>query len=116
MAAESSLRTDSPFLPRMTLPGPFTLVLFGATGDLAARKLFPSLAGLFAENYLPAEFTILGIGRKAKTDDAFRKEVAEALAKFRKDGAGGEKFLAHVAYQAADAGEPETFPALAERV
>jgi glucose-6-phosphate 1-dehydrogenase len=107
---------DSPFLAGIKLPGPFTLVLFGATGDLAARKLFPSLAGLFASGFLPSDFTILGIGRKPKTDDAFRKEVAGSLAEFRRDGAGTEEFLAHIAYQPADANEPESFPPLAERL
>lgn len=106
----------SPFLSGIKLPQPFTLVLFGGTGDLAARKLFPSLAGLFAQGFLPAEFTIVGIGRKAKTDEAFRAEVKQSLAKFRKDGAGGDEFLSHIAYQAADASEPETFPRLAQRV
>src|SRR5437764_265727 len=43
MAEQTHLQTG------MKFPGPFTLVLFGATGDLAGRKLFPSLAGLFAE-------------------------------------------------------------------
>lgn len=107
---------QSPFLTGMKLPGPFTLVLFGATGDLAGRKLFPSLAGLFAEKFLPGEFTIVGIGRKPKTDDAFRKEVAASLAKFRKDGAGGDEFLKHVRYHAADATEPETMEGLAKLV
>lgn len=106
----------SPFLTGMKLPEPFTLVLFGATGDLAGRKLFPSLAGLFAEGYLPGEFTIVGIGRKKKGDDEFRREVKESLAKFRKDGAGSDEFLSRIAYQAADAGEPDTFPGLAQRI
>ncbi len=116
MSAEQATASASPFISGMKLPGPFTLVLFGATGDLAGRKLFPSLAGLFAGGFLRGEFTILGIGRKPKSDDAFRKEVAESLAKFRPDGAGSDAFLAHIAYQAADAGEPETFPPLAERL
>ncbi len=107
---------ESPFLTGLKLPGAFTLALFGATGDLAGRKLFPSLAGLFANGFLPGDFTIVGIGRKPKTDDAFRKEVAAALVKFRSDGAGTEEFLKHIAYLAADASEPETFPPLAKRL
>ena len=74
----TSESSASPFITGMKLPEPFTLVLFGATGDLAGRKLFPSLAGLFAEGYLPGEFTIIGIGRKPKSDDEFRKEVKES--------------------------------------
>jgi hypothetical protein len=37
---------DSPFVNRVTSPEPFTLVLFGATGDLAGRKLLPALSAL----------------------------------------------------------------------
>lgn len=108
--------SDSPFLAGIKLPGPFTFVLFGATGDLAARKLFPSLAELFDAGFFPPDFTILGIGRKAKTDEAFRQEVAASLAKFRSKAAASEAFLAHIAYQAADAAEPTTFPILAKRL
>lgn len=110
------LDVSSPFIGGMKLPAPFTLVLFGATGDLAGRKLFPSLAGLFAEGFLPGEFTIIGIGRRPKSDEQFRGEVKASLAKFRKDGAGGDEFLSRIAYCAADASEPDTFPGLAKKV
>lgn len=106
----------SPFLAGIKLPEPFTLVLIGATGDLAARKLFPSLAALFDAGALPEEFTIVGAGRKPKSDDQFRAEAKESLAKFHNNGGGGDDFLSHLAYHPFDAGSAETFAPFAERV
>src|SRR5204862_7850043 len=73
----------SPFVSRVKAPEPFTLVLFGATGDLAGRKLLPALASLLQSKYLPAEFAIVGIGRRDKTDQVFRDDVHKELAEFR---------------------------------
>jgi glucose-6-phosphate 1-dehydrogenase len=50
-----------------------TLLLFGATGDLAARQLFPALLHLLRDKLLPANFRIVGIARHAYDDDAFRR-------------------------------------------
>jgi glucose-6-phosphate 1-dehydrogenase len=55
------------------------LVLFGATGDLAARFLFPALAAMHAVGQLPASLTVLGTSRDPLTDDEFRHRVADAL-------------------------------------
>ncbi|GAA5147733.1 glucose-6-phosphate dehydrogenase [Nocardioides marinquilinus] len=62
-----------------TLP-PHVLVLFGATGDLAARKLFPGLYRLAAAGRLPEEYAVVGSGRHSPgTDDEFRDQVREGL-------------------------------------
>jgi glucose-6-phosphate 1-dehydrogenase len=58
---------------------PCGVVIFGASGDLAERKLFPSLFNLHTERFLPAAFFAVGTGRTALTDDSFRSHVAEAL-------------------------------------
>src|SRR5437867_3715753 len=89
---------ESPFVARTKPPEPFTLVLFGATGDLAGRKLFPALAGLLKNGYLPQEFAIIGIGRRDKTDQVFRGDVQKELAEFRRDASAHDTqdFLAHV--------------------
>src|SRR5437660_1252458 len=90
----------SPFVSRVKVPEPFTLVLFGATGDLAGRKLLPALAGLLQNKYLLAEFAIVGIGRRDKTDQAFRDDVQKELAEFRKGTSADDAvgFLSHVFY------------------
>jgi glucose-6-phosphate 1-dehydrogenase len=63
-------------------PEPFTLVIFGATGDLAGRKILPALYGLFHGRHLPADFVIVGVGRRDKDDNAFRADVRADLERF----------------------------------
>jgi glucose-6-phosphate 1-dehydrogenase len=59
---------------------PHVLVLFGATGDLAARKLFPGLYRLAAAGRLPEQYAVIGSGRHSPgSDDDFRRQVREAL-------------------------------------
>ena len=58
----------------MTLapPDPQTIVIFGASGDLAARKLLPALYDLFRRNLLPKKYAIVGYSRSKFSDDEFR--------------------------------------------
>ncbi|BBY27708.1 glucose-6-phosphate dehydrogenase [Mycolicibacterium sediminis] len=64
-------------------PNPTVFVLFGATGDLAKRKLFPGLYRLAAAGRMPSDFAIIGSGRHSPgTDDEFREKIADGL----KDG------------------------------
>ncbi|MEE1962569.1 glucose-6-phosphate 1-dehydrogenase [Flagellimonas taeanensis] len=51
------------------------LVIFGASGDLTARKLIPALFNLYLAKQLPNNFVVLGVSRSDMTDDAFRKHV-----------------------------------------
>jgi glucose-6-phosphate 1-dehydrogenase len=57
------------------------LVVFGATGDLAHRKLYPALASLAARAQLPRRLTIVGVSRTLLSDDDFATEVRNAIAK-----------------------------------
>ena len=109
---------ESPFVSRVKLPEPFTVVLFGATGDLAGRKLLPALAGLLQNKYLPADFAIVGIGRRDKTDQAFRADIQKDLAEFRKGESAEDaaEFLSHVFYQRADFTTPEGMTGLVGRL
>ena len=54
------------------LPPPSTLVLFGATGDLAARKLLPAVYDLLADGRLPERFRLLAVVRSSQDDASFR--------------------------------------------
>ena len=56
------------------------MVIFGATGDLTKRKLFPALYNLAKEDFLPHTFAIIGVGRQEMTTDEFRKQI---LANFK---------------------------------
>jgi glucose-6-phosphate 1-dehydrogenase len=65
---------------------PHVLVLFGATGDLASRKLFPGLYRLAAAGRLPKHLEVIGSGRRSPgTDEEFRGRVRAALDEFVKD-------------------------------
>src|SRR5437588_11238545 len=70
----------SPFVPHGRMPDPFTLVKFGATGDLAARKLFPAVFALARGQFLPAQFIVVGVGHRGKDDATFREDVRRSLA------------------------------------
>ncbi len=60
---------------------PHVIVLFGATGDLARRKLLPGLFHL-CETQLMPDFRLVGSSRKDIGDDAFRSLAREAIAEF----------------------------------
>jgi glucose-6-phosphate 1-dehydrogenase len=61
---------------------PTTLVIFGATGDLARRKLLPALYNLAHDGALPQRFHLIGIARKEKAHEDYRAECAEAIRRF----------------------------------
>jgi len=61
---------------------PTALVVFGATGDLAHRKLLPALYNLAHEGALPERFELIGIARSEHSDEAFRRQAAESIERF----------------------------------
>jgi glucose-6-phosphate 1-dehydrogenase len=63
-------------------PEPACLVIFGASGDLTARKLIPALYNLALQHLLPASFAVVGSARRQMTKDAFRTELHDAVAEF----------------------------------
>jgi glucose-6-phosphate 1-dehydrogenase len=99
------------------LPEPFCQVIFGATGDLAARKLLPALHGLWQGGCLPTQFAVIGVGRRAKDDNAFRADVREALAKAGRPAVErSDEFLARFYYQSADLTSADDMRALRGRL
>lgn len=110
----------SPFVPGVQAPEPCTIVIFGATGDLAARKLLPALYGLCRRELLPERFAVVGVGRRDKNDDAFRKDVSAALEKFagmaKSSGQGAERFVANVHYRRSDFATPQGMQDLARQI
>src|SRR5438105_477809 len=69
-------------LSTRAVPQPCAIVIFGATGDLTHRKLIPALYNLAADGELPPAVAVVGVARRDKTDDGFRKEVEESVRKF----------------------------------
>lgn len=70
----------SPFGGYKTI-SPFVMVIFGATGDLTGRKLMPALYNLLDQGILPDRFYIVGVARRAFSDDEFRLMMREAVVK-----------------------------------
>ncbi|MFD5825293.1 glucose-6-phosphate dehydrogenase [Lentzea sp. NPDC060358] len=96
-----------------TTPPPHVLVLFGASGDLARRKLFPGLYRLLRAGLLPADFRVIGSGRHSPgTDDEFRDRVRESLGDHVDDDVWS-RLAARTTFQTSDSDDGE---ALAEAV
>ncbi len=73
----------------MRIADPSTVVIFGATGDLARRKLLPALFNLAGRRALPDQFTVVGVGRQPMTDEAYRDKVRHDLRDFGPAGLDG---------------------------
>ena len=60
-------------------PDPCVFVIFGASGDLTQRKLFPALYSLAYRRLLPEQFAVVGVARTEESDDAFRERMEAAV-------------------------------------
>ena len=63
-----------------------SILIFGASGDLTARKLIPAVFMLQRKEYLPANVPIIGVARREKSHEAFRAEMKESLSKHIRGG------------------------------
>ena len=61
---------------------PTVITIFGASGDLCARKLVPAIYNLALDNLLPADFSLVGYGRKPMSDVDFRTLARESIEQF----------------------------------
>jgi glucose-6-phosphate 1-dehydrogenase len=99
---------------------PCSIVIFGASGDLTARKLIPALYHLCKEKQMPSDFRIVGFARREKTDDGWRAELREALTQFSRSKPVDEKvwqdFSGHIFYCQGDLTEPESYIKLEKRL
>ena len=95
-----------------------TLLLFGATGDLAQRMLLPSLCALHADGLLDPALQIVGTARSAMSDHEFRNFARAALEKFLPAGRRGPiaDFLGRLHYQPLDVTSPGAFAGLGEKI
>jgi glucose-6-phosphate 1-dehydrogenase len=64
------------------------LVVFGGTGDLAHKKIYPAVYNLYASGQLPENFALVSIGRRDKTEDSFRREAAESIGRYTRENSG----------------------------
>ncbi|MCA1322124.1 glucose-6-phosphate dehydrogenase [Bacillus tianshenii] len=97
-----------------------TFVLFGATGDLAKRKIFPALYNLFLDKKLPLPISIIGVGRGDLSDTDFQDHVKDSLKAFSRrslhDDTNLEVFIRAFRYFHVDAIETEGYKGLLELV
>ena len=92
-------------------PENHVIVLFGATGDLARRKLLPGLFNLHCAGLVPERYRVIGVSRPASalTDDEFRERARAAVQERgmrEPSGAEWEDFVGHLFFAGADVGEP----------
>jgi len=99
---------------------PCSLVIFGASGDLTARKLIPALYHLFKDKQLPPAFRIVGFARREKTDESFRAELRAALDKFSRtqpvDEAVWTEFASNISYCMGDLTDSAAYQKLEQRL
>lgn len=99
---------------------PCTIVIFGASGDLTARKLIPALYQLFKEKQMPPEFRIVGFARREKTDESWRAELRADLDKFSRtkpvDDAVWASFAASIHYCRGDMTDTPAYAKLGELI
>ncbi|GAA0362774.1 glucose-6-phosphate dehydrogenase [Bacillus horti] len=96
-----------------------TLVLFGATGDLAKRKLFPALYSLYCDGYLPERFAVVGLGRRSLTQEDFYhhiKDSLEAFSRYDIRPEDWEGFIQRFHYVQLDINQASDYEALASYV
>ncbi|MGA2512378.1 MAG: glucose-6-phosphate dehydrogenase [Candidatus Limnocylindrales bacterium] len=102
------------------VPDPCAFVLFGATGDLAHRKVMPAIYQLWRTNLLPAEFSLVAVARRPYTDEAFATDVRASLETYSRvqpidEGAWAE-FARRINYQQLDFADDGGFDRLAARL
>ena len=88
MAETTPPPEENPLLEGLSLrrtPDPCALVVFGASGDLMHKKLMPALYALMIRRLLPPRFAIVGVARSEGDDNAFRKDMKDAVQKHARD-------------------------------
>ena len=90
------------------------IVIFGASGDLALHKLMPALASLSGKDRPAGGFLVVGVARGAKTDDEYRKELAEHMPDELKDDF--KKLAPRVFYCQGDVEKQEDLERLSDRL
>jgi glucose-6-phosphate 1-dehydrogenase len=97
---------------------PCSIVIFGASGDLTARKLVPALYHLVKDKQMPAPFRVVGSARREKSDDSWRQELRAALDQFSRTKPVDEKvwreFAKNLFYCQGDITDPATYRKLEE--
>ncbi len=102
----------------MKKPEDHIIVIFGARGDLALRKIMPALYALFVQDLLPDRFAIIGTGRNQYEDEEYRSDVSAALLKHSsdKEKEGTGIFLNRIFYLAIDPSDTGAYSLLSRKL
>ncbi|PAE37846.1 glucose-6-phosphate dehydrogenase [Bacillus sp. 7884-1] len=97
-----------------------TFVLFGATGDLAKRKIFPALYNLYVDQKLPQSISIIGLGRGELSHSDFQLKVKDSILEFSRrlehEAAAMGEFLEYFRYSKLDVNREEDYQSLLQLV
>ena len=115
-AASSSKASNTP----APVPASATVAIFGASGDLTARKLLPALFDLWSDGYLSDSAPIVGVARREKSDESFRNEIYEAINGQVRAGAvtadQWAKFSRRLFYRQLDIASPDGYSGFGEQL
>jgi glucose-6-phosphate 1-dehydrogenase len=118
-AAKSDVSDFCEILPEKVNIEPFTMVIFGGSGDLSRRKLLPTLYHLCQDQNLPDDFSIIGFASTDRTDEEYRQLVRRSIEEFSEDTYNEEcweKFNKHVFYVSGSFNDPEGYRKLSRRL
>ncbi|MBS4199587.1 glucose-6-phosphate dehydrogenase [Bacillus sp. FJAT-49732] len=85
------------------------IMIFGATGDLAKRKLYPSLYHLFRKGKLAEHFAVIGVARRPWTNEILREHVKDSVLTSIKDAENVEEFVSHFYYKPHDVSDSQSY-------
>ncbi len=106
-------------IPGMVHIDPFTIVIFGGSGDLSKRKLLPTLYHIYIEEDLPDDFSIIGFASTERTDAQYRELIKKALQEFSTDPLDKErweKFSSHLYYISGGFEDEESYKRLSTKL
>ena len=89
-------------------------IIFGGTGDLAKRKLYPSLFRLFRKGNINQHFAVIGTARREWSDEHFREVVAESIQSLNPSEKDLAEFTSHFYYQAHNVNDTEEYKVLGD--
>ncbi|SFC74774.1 glucose-6-phosphate 1-dehydrogenase [Alkalibacterium subtropicum] len=89
-------------------------IIFGATGDLASRKLYPALYRLYSKGYLKDHFAVIGTARREWSDEHYQNVVKKAIDDIKESDKDAEDFSSHFRYQSHNVKDSEHYHTLKE--
>jgi glucose-6-phosphate 1-dehydrogenase len=104
----------------ITKTDPTIIIILGATGDLTWRKLIPAIYNLYLDDWIPADFAVIGVSRKKIAEAEFQKHLHEGVDKFSRRGkskkAEWNKFSKYITYLKGEFNTETTYTRLKKQI